>query len=109
MPSLSSLKQIFFGCVINSTSVNESGVSVQLATESGALSIFIKVDEPDQSRNSFKAICGMDKKSPCCDYLALYAQSNYPNLIICYVELKGKDIPHAADQITATFLPSSSR
>lgn len=93
------LKEAFRSCIQTDTHATESGLTVSVAKRKNEIILFVKTDN-DHARKHLE-MPENDKKS--CDRLILYAQNdNKKNELLCLLELKGKKLEHAVNQIINT-------
>src|SRR5579859_1993172 len=89
--------QLPYDCHIHKTSIHENGISVSIKKVQGEIIRFFLTD------NSLARACfAMNKQGvKCCDYLLLYTKENTTKKteLLCFIELKGKDIDKAGKQI----------
>lgn len=78
------------------TSVSESDVSVSVKQHAHETVLFFRVDIAHVCKG-----LGIKDKEPRCDYLVFY--KNEGKTILCLVELKGKNVDHAVDQIAHSY------
>ena len=92
--------QLPYDCHIHKTSIHENGISVSIKKVQGEIIRFFLTD------NSLARACfAMNKQGvKCCDYLLLYTKENTTKKteLLCFIELKGKDIDKAGKQILDT-------
>lgn len=88
-------------CQIEKKSIHENGITVSIERESGEIIRFFLTD-CDPARECFAMQAEGIK---CCDYLLLYTRedSMHANELLCFIELKGKALHKAVDQICNTF------
>ena len=86
-------------CFIEGTRVRESGLIVSTEVLAGETILFFHIDCED-GRNSL-GIAG--KGAKICDYLVFYTKDDDSKEIICLLELKGKDLNSAIEQIIQTY------
>jgi hypothetical protein len=94
------LQSHFPNCLQSGTSVSESGLTISIKPSKDETIQFYCTD-CDHAR---KKLCMVREERTSCDYVVLYArnmQSNEKELL-CFLELKGSDIKHAAEQIRNT-------
>jgi hypothetical protein len=87
-------------CHIHKTSIHENGVTVSVKKEQGEIIRFFLADH-QQARACFAM---HEEGIKCCDYLLIYTSENNQNQreILCFIELKGKDLRKAGKQICDT-------
>ena len=92
--------QLPHNCHIHKTRIHENGVTVSIKKKQGETIRFFLTD------NSLARACfAMTEQGiKCCDYLLLY--TNEGNIkkseVLCFIELKGKDLDKAVKQIIDT-------
>ncbi|MFM2063157.1 MAG: hypothetical protein RLZZ507_2827 [Cyanobacteriota bacterium] len=91
------------GCLLpGKTSHKEDGVEVTLQPASGETVLFFHIDEKSNPNCKFRKLLGLDQEGmKICDLIVFYAKEN--ERIICFVELKGKDINTAKEQVINTY------
>ncbi len=91
------------GCLLaGKTSHKEDGVEVSLQPASGETVLFFHIDEKSNPNCKFRQLLGLDREGmKICDLIVFYAKDN--ERIICFVELKGKDINTAKEQVINTY------
>ena len=77
-------------------SVSESGVSVGVERQADETVLFFKIDNTPVRKD-----LGIQEGEAGCDYVAFYSKEN--RIVLCFVELKGKDVKHAVEQIIHTY------
>jgi len=98
---------LFLHGFIHGTSVEENGVRVTAHEQKGEKILIFRLDTQDKSiRNAL----GFSGKSGICDYLFVLSKETLGaqgakeyKRTFCLVELKGKQIEHATDQIVDTY------
>jgi hypothetical protein len=91
------LQTHFPNCLQPGTSVSESGLTVSIKPSKDETIQFYCAD----CHHTRSKLCMTREEQTSCDYVVLYTkniQSNEKELL-CFLELKGKDIRHAAEQI----------
>lgn len=84
------------------TSYKEDGVEVSLQPASGETVLFFHIDEKSNPNCKFRQLLGLDREGmKICDLIVFYAKES--ERIICFVELKGKDINTAKEQVINTY------
>jgi hypothetical protein len=78
------------------TGVSESDVNVSVKRQANETILFFRIDAAHVCKD-----LGIKDKEPRCDYLAFYKKDD--KTILCLVELKGKNIEHAVEQIAHTY------
>src|SRR5438034_267740 len=82
--------------LVSGTSVVESGVTARVERQSGEQILFFALDNA-AVRKDLKIV------GEICDYLVFYVREEQKTRraqkVFCLLELKGKDIKHAVDQI----------
>jgi hypothetical protein len=91
-----SLDVLLLRCLRHGTSYTERKVPVTIQPQSGETILFFITDS-DAFRQDLKV------QGPVCDLVILYSQSDTQETVICLVELKGRDLRHAAEQIQNTY------
>ncbi len=86
-------------CLSAGTSFTEAGVQVGIRPEPGETILFFSID--DQSNVTCQFRKNLKIKGPLCDLLILYSRRDKTTL--CLVELKGKNLKHAVEQLSNTF------
>lgn len=91
------------GCLLpNQTSHKEDGVEVRLQPQSGETVLFFHIDDQSNPNCKLKKLLGLDQKGEkMCDLIVFYAKDS--TRVICFVELKGKNIADAKEQVTNTY------
>ena len=87
--------------LIDGTSVTQSGVTVNVKRLTGEKILFFRLD--DQSIKSILELTGS-----ICDYLVSY-QKEEQKPVLCLLELKGKGVKHAIEQLNNTHVCLISR
>lgn len=97
-PVLSFLSTTLQACSIEGTRVRESGLIVSTEVLAGETILFFHIDCED-GRNSLGIV---GKGAKICDYLVFYTKDDDNKEVICLLELKGKDLNSAIEQIIQT-------
>jgi hypothetical protein len=93
------LKEAFTSCIQVDTHATDAGLKISVAKKKDEIVLFVKTDNDNARRN----LQMPEDDDQSCDRLILYAkQNNNKNELICFLELKGKDLGHAVDQIINT-------
>ncbi|ODS39468.1 hypothetical protein BEH94_07965 [Candidatus Altiarchaeales archaeon WOR_SM1_SCG] len=85
-------------CIKDGTSYKEYGVSVSVKHGKSETVLFFAIDSNSNNRSNFRDVINT---TVICDLLVYYS-TDAGNKKICLVELKGKDVEHAADQLIET-------
>lgn len=93
------LKPLLQSCLIAGTKAHESGLTVSIDRQEDELIYFFHTDCGEGNR-----CLGMNKpeKEKCNDYLVFYTKEKSINEVFCLLELKGKDIQRAKQQVINT-------
>ncbi|MEA5554806.1 hypothetical protein VB713_28180 [Anabaena cylindrica UHCC 0172] len=84
------------------TSHKEDGIEVSLQPASGETVLFFHIDEKSNPNCKFRKLLRLDQEGmKICDLIVFYAKDS--ERIICFVELKGKDIKTAKEQVINTY------
>jgi len=90
--------ELMINCVENGTSYNEYGIRVSVKSKGGETVLFFVIDSNSNNCSNFRDVI---KTDVICDLLVYYS-TDASNKKICLVELKGKDVEHAAEQLIET-------
>jgi hypothetical protein len=86
-------------CLINgATRVRESGLTVSTEKLPGETILFFRTDSGEGRKN----LCMLQDNLKVCDYLVYYAKAEHEKEIICFLELKGKNVEEAVRQVINT-------
>jgi hypothetical protein len=90
---------LFTGCLLpGKTCFSEQGKSVSVIPQSGETVLFFSIDNPNCE---LRQLIGLDRAGEAiCDLLVFYAIGD--KRTICFVELKGKDLEKAVEQVVNT-------
>jgi hypothetical protein len=93
------VKTLLQGCLIAGTKAHESGLTVSIERQEDELIYFFHTDCGEGNR-----CLGMNtlEKEKCNDYLVFYTKEKSVNEVFCLLELKGKDIQRAKQQVINT-------
>jgi hypothetical protein len=99
------VKTLLQGCLIAGTKAHESGLTVSIDRQEDELIYLFHSDSGEGNR-----CLGMNKpeKEKCNDYLVFYTREKSVNEVFCLLELKGKDIQRAKQQVINTHKYSSA-
>ena len=97
---LDTLRQLLRNCLIHGTSFTESGVRVYVNPQSGEKVRFYVLDE--QSNPDCTLRQDLEMSGRICDILVSYTRQGKSRAILCLVELKGRNLERAAEQIVNT-------
>jgi len=86
-------------CLTLGRSCSESGIRVQMSSKPGEVALFFDIDEQTNPSSTLRRDLGME--GGICDCIVYYVQEN--RKVICFVELKGRDVKHAGDQVLNTY------
>lgn len=98
--SLVQLLAAFDHCRLHGTSHKQSGVRVSIRPHASEEIVFFCVDPNQNPDCKLRAILELDNEL-ICDLVVLYRNS--VEVIICLIELKGRHIDHAIEQINSTY------
>jgi hypothetical protein len=98
-PVIIVLKPLLQSCLIPGTKVHENGLTVSIEPKKDEKIYFFHTDCDEGNR-----CLGMNKleKEECNDYLVFYTKEKGVNEVFCFLELKGKDIQKAKQQVINT-------
>jgi len=91
--------------LLHGTSFTESGVSASIRKENDETILFFHLDS-DKNREQFNKYLGIANTGELiCDLLIYYLNHahNEPEMAICLVELKGRDVSHGVKQLLNTY------
>jgi hypothetical protein len=97
---LDTLHRLFHHCLIRGTSFAESGVRVYVNPQSEEKVHFFVLD--DQANPDCTLRQDLEMSGRICDILVSYARQGKNKTILCLVELKGKNLERAAEQVVNT-------
>lgn len=84
------------------TSYTENGVEINIKPSSGETILFFCIDNKSNPNCNLRQLLGLDREGmKICDLIVFYAKEN--TRIICFVELKGRDIETATQQVINTY------
>jgi len=88
-------------CQIEKKSIHENGITVSIERDSGEVIRFFCTD----CQSARECFAMQAEGIKCCDYLLLYAreESMHTKELLCFIELKGKALHKAVDQICSTY------
>ena len=96
------------------TSFKQNQASINIQRQPGETILFFLIDPEDNPNCRLRQLLKLDgEKQKICDLLVFYAKDS--ERIICFVELKGKDLSGATEQVIQThekfkkLLPQNSR
>jgi hypothetical protein len=95
------LESLLLTCLVTESHFSESGVRVALEKEAKEVVLFFKIDEKSNQNSTFRADLNIKANENICDGLVFLAKDQ--RKIFCFVEMKGGDIRHAAEQIASTY------
>ena len=98
-PVIVVLKPLLQDCLIEGTKAHESGLTVSVEREKDEEIYFFHVDCHEGNRCLGMNIVEQEK---CNDYLVFYTRDKSVNEVFCFLELKGKDIQRAKQQVINT-------
>ncbi|HVB20634.1 MAG TPA: hypothetical protein VNG51_01635 [Ktedonobacteraceae bacterium] len=98
-PMLSLLNASLEACLIEGTRVRESGLIVSTEVVQGETILFFHIDCEEGRKNL--NLVGVGSKI--CDYLVFYTKDEEDKEIVCFLELKGKDLDGAIKQVLHTY------
>ncbi|MDQ2886388.1 MAG: hypothetical protein M3Y39_09900 [Chloroflexota bacterium] len=98
-PVIVVLKPLLQSCLTPGTKAHESGLTVSIEPEKDEEIYFFHIDCQEGNR-----CLGMNtlEKEKCNDYLVFYTREKSVNEVFCFLELKGKDIQRAKQQVLNT-------
>lgn len=96
-PLLTLLQQKLSSCLMQGTSISESGLTVSTDKLSGEVILFFRIDSA-AGRSSL----GMEDLKVC-DCLVFYATENEQREMLCFLELKAAGLDKAAQQILSVY------
>lgn len=97
-PMLVLLNGTLQSCCQKGTSVNESGLTVSTERLPGEIILFFHTDCPEGR----KSLSMVGEGVKVCDYLVLYLKDGEDREIVCFLELKGKNLGDAKEQVFST-------
>lgn len=97
-PMLVLLNGTLQSCCQKGTSVNESGLTVSTERLPGETILFFHTDCPEGRKSLGMVEAGIQV----CDYLVLYLKDGEGREIVCFLELKGKKLDDAINQVLST-------
>lgn len=93
---------LLLSCLKPGTSVTQNGVSVSIRPQGGETILFFEMD-CDRVRQNLD----IESSAPICDYLVFYhlagTKPQNDKIILCLLELKGRDTEHAIEQLISTY------
>jgi len=91
-------------CLKSGKSFGESGARVSVSrpkrSDSKETVLFFSIDDQSDEKSTLRDDLGV--AGALCDLVVFYAPENGDKKVLCLVELKGKDIKHAVEQVTNT-------
>jgi hypothetical protein len=97
-PILAFIEEKLHKVCIEGTHVRESGLVVSTEKLPGETISFFKIDSTDGR----KCLLMIEERIQICDYLVFYAKDNQNREVICFLELKGKKLDIAVQQVIST-------
>ena len=85
-------------CLVSGTSARDAGVTVSMDKLAGEKVFFYKIDGRE-GREKLKMI---GEGIKICDHLVVYGKENERKEVVCYIEIKGKNVALAKEQILET-------
>lgn len=95
------LLDILRPCLITGTSFTDNGITVNIRPQKGEFVKFFAIDEKSNPRSTIRKDLGM--RGRICDLAVYYLKEANREHALCFVELKGKKIDDALEQIIETF------
>ncbi|WP_414752068.1 hypothetical protein [Anabaena sp. CCY 9910] len=91
------------GCLLpGKTSHREDGIEIRIEPVSGETVLFFSIDPEKNPSCKLRQLLGLDQVGmKSCDLIVFYATEN--KNIICFVELKGRKIENAKEQVINTY------
>ena len=86
-------------CLTLGRSYSESGIGVQMRSKPGEVALFFAIDDQTNPSSTLRSDLGIE--GSICDCIVYYVQEN--RKVICFVELKGRDVKHAGNQVLNTY------
>ena len=91
-------------CLKSGKSFGESGARVSVSRpniyDSKETVLFFSIDDQSDEKSTLRDDLGLE--GALCDLVVFYAPDSGDKKVLCLVELKGKDIKHAVEQVTNT-------
>ena len=91
-------------CLKSGKSFGESGARVSVSRPKKHASketvLFFSIDDQSDEKSTLRDDLGVEEAL--CDLVVFYAPENGDKKVLCLVELKGKNIKHAVEQVTNT-------
>src|SRR6266487_1695351 len=99
-PVLTVLKPLLENCLTSGTKAHEDGLTVSIEREKDEEIYFFRMDCVEGN-----SCLGMKKveKEKCCDYLVFFNKEKSINEVFCFLELKGKNVQKAKQQVINTY------
>lgn len=98
-PMLALLKSTLQACYTEGTRAHESGLKVSTEKRPGETILFFKID----SSEGRKYLNMRGEGLKVCDYLVFYAKDAENREVTCFLELKGRKLEEAVEQVISTF------
>ena len=96
-PLLTLLQQQLSECLMQGTSISESGLTVSTDKLSGEVILFFRIDSI-----AGRSALGMEDLKVC-DCLVFYAKENEQREMLCFLELKAAGLDKATQQILSVY------
>jgi hypothetical protein len=97
-PMLTFLSTTFQACLMNGTSVQESGLKVSAEKQRDENILFFRTD----CNNGRKCLNMMEEGRKICDYIVFYTKNQVKREVVCFLELKGSREDDAIRQVLST-------
>ena len=97
-PMLTLVTSVLQSCRVQGTSFRQSGITVSTRPLAGETIIFFLID-CDEGRTSLKMT---ESGVKICDYIIYYTNDGEDGEIVCLLEVKGKNLKIAANQVLIT-------
>jgi hypothetical protein len=95
------LLDILSPCLISKTTFNDSGITVNVRRKEGESVRFFVIDEKSNPNSNLRETLSIQGRI--CDLIVYYVKEEDPSAAFCFVELKGKRIDDALEQVVETF------
>jgi hypothetical protein len=95
------LLDILSPCLIPRTTFTDNGITVNVRPQKGESVKFFVIDEKSNPKSTLRKALGMHGRI--CDLVVYYLKEGNRGDALCFVELKGKKIDDALEQILETF------
>lgn len=95
------LLDILKPCLIYGTTFTDNGITVNVRPQRDESVKFFVVDEKSNPNSTLRQ--SLDLRGRICDLVVYYLKGNNPEKVLCFVELKGRKIDDALEQILDTF------